>query len=164
MPLDNQAGPSVTTSSLSNCPRITCSISKQVTYRNQLRAEASEWEESVELLSLLQNVVERSHDSTVDIQEFSLFLSLPRELRLRIWALALPSYSLIRRVWNNDKFSHALQRRVPPVLQACSESRYELIGTFSALRFHQLQQREHERGYIYVNWKTDEVYIPRGCT
>src|SRR3569833_1345251 len=95
--------------------------------------------------------------------DFYLFPLLAPELRLHIWKHALPDPAVIQHTWNNNKFSYAFRRKVPHVLQVCKETRAWFIGGAGGIRYDLLRQREAGDGYIYINWMTDSVYIPRGC-
>jgi hypothetical protein len=88
------------------------------------------------------------------------------EIRCLVWELALLCPSTLIRKWNNRKFSFALRRPVPPVLQVCRETRLWFIQrsrerSKNTLQFAVVQQREGEEGYVYIDWMTDTVYIHR---
>lgn len=53
---------------------------------------------------------------------FLYFSLLPKELRLRIWFLALP-VRVIEQVWNNKKMRCEFVTEVPSILQSCHEPR-----------------------------------------
>lgn len=99
---------------------------------------------------------------------FRMFPRLVPEIRRLIWECALLFPSTIVRQWNNRKFSFALRRPVPPVLQTCRETRLWFIqGSHKRSKktpqFEQVQQRQGEEQYIYIDWKIDTVYIHREC-
>ncbi|KAB5515619.1 hypothetical protein GE09DRAFT_979545 [Coniochaeta sp. 2T2.1] len=107
-------------------------------------------------------------DSVEPQSEFHLFPLLPPELRLRIWEHALQEPATAHRTWNNDRFSYALRRRVPPVLQACRETRNWFIreprlGEVPEGRYQLVHSRENQVGGVYLDWAKDGVYICRGC-
>lgn len=100
--------------------------------------------------------------------EFHLFPLLAPELRFRLLEQALQEPATALRTWNNDRFSYALRRRLPPVLQVCKETRDWFIwepsrGDVPQGRYQLVHSREHHEGGIYLDWAKDRVYIYRGC-
>lgn len=98
---------------------------------------------------------------------FPRFQALPPEIRWIIWEAALPEPAVVPRTWNNSKFRYILQREVPAVLQACSESRRLLIPKtgrppLSVAPKYELVQARTDEG-VYMNWRSDSVWIYRGC-
>lgn len=99
---------------------------------------------------------------------FPQFQRLPRELRYLIWEAAVPEPTIIPRTWNST-CGYKLQRKVPAVLQACYESRRLLITSAESVRKaptsrYQLVQRRDQRDEgVYLNWRTDSIWIYRGC-
>jgi hypothetical protein len=56
---------------------------------------------------------------------FPSFRRLPKEIRLRIWFLALPART-IEEVWDNSNLQYefiSIPKKIPSVLQCCSEPR-----------------------------------------
>lgn len=100
---------------------------------------------------------------------FPQFQFLPPELRWMIWEAALPEPTVVPRTWSNSQFRYVLQRKVPSVLQACSEARRLLIArcqtsTLSlAPRLQLVQPRKRVDEGVYMNWRTDSLWIYRGC-
>ncbi|KAH8768381.1 hypothetical protein F5883DRAFT_395991, partial [Diaporthe sp. PMI_573] len=97
---------------------------------------------------------------------FQLFPVLAPEIRRLIWERELLCPSSPIRKWNNRKFSFALRRPVPPVLQVCRETRLWFIQrsrerSKNTLQFAVVQHREGEEGYVYIDCTTDTVYIHR---
>lgn len=106
---------------------------------------------------------------------FPQFRDLPPELRFLVWEAALPDPTVVPRTWNNAKFRYNLQRRVPPVLQACAESRELLIakpgarvgggggGDLTAAPKYQLvQTRGRDDEGVYMNFDRESIWIYRG--
>ena len=60
-------------------------------------------------------------------QTFLYFPRFPKELRLKIWALALPGPLTVEQVRNHSKMKWEFVREIPALLQACSESRTEFL-------------------------------------
>ncbi|KAH8653960.1 hypothetical protein BGZ60DRAFT_533054 [Tricladium varicosporioides] len=69
-------------------------------------------------------------NSTPTFYRFSL---LPKELRLKIWGLALPGPCTIEQVWNHSKVKWEFVRGIPAVLQASSEARTEFLRNADGL-------------------------------
>ncbi|KUI62792.1 hypothetical protein VP1G_09906 [Cytospora mali] len=99
---------------------------------------------------------------------FPQFQSLPPELRCLIWEAALPEPTVVPRTWNNGKFRYILQRTVPPVLQACAESRGLLIAqsgareASAAPKYQLVQPRGRNDEGVYMNFATESIWIYRG--
>ena len=99
---------------------------------------------------------------------FHLFPLLPPEIRRQIWEWVLLRPATVVRTWNNDKFSFGLRRAIPPVLQACTETRAWFIQrphkrSGNTPQYERLRQREEEEGYVYIDWTRDIVYLHREC-
>lgn len=111
----------------------------------------------------------RSPASLSSPSSFPQFQRLPPELRCLIWEAALPEPTVVPRTWNNAKFRYNLQRKVPPVMQACAESRGLLIAPseetwVSAVPKYQLvQTRGRNDEGVYMDFKTDAIWVYRGC-
>lgn len=108
--------------------------------------------------------------STTPSSSFPQFRFLPPELRWMIWEAALPEPTVVPRTWNNRQFRYILQRKVPSVLQACSEARGLLVAkcqttlpSTSAPRLQLVKPRGRADEGMYMNWRTDSVWIYRGC-
>jgi hypothetical protein len=88
---------------------------------------------------------------------FSYFPQLPAELRLKVWSLATPLPRIIELTWNSK--AHAICSRTAPaaILQACRESRHELIGSYGPLRFGEGST------VILVNFQHDIIFFGPGC-
>lgn len=101
-------------------------------------------------------------------QTFPAFPLLPAEIRLRIYELALPAQgTTVSRIYNTEELRFGLRRRVPPVLQACRESRYSLVRVDSAtdmrrMPFELVCLPSTGKG-VYVDWEKDSLLIRRGC-
>ncbi|KAH8768394.1 hypothetical protein F5883DRAFT_418782 [Diaporthe sp. PMI_573] len=99
---------------------------------------------------------------------FHFFPLLAPELRRQVWEWALLRPSTVVRTWNNDKFSFGLRRAIPPVLQACTETRAWFIQrshkrSQNTPQYDRIRQRQEEEGYIYIDWTRDIVYLHREC-
>lgn len=99
---------------------------------------------------------------------FPQFQQLPAELRHLIWEAAVPDATVVPRTWGT--FRYSLQRKVPAVLQACSESRRHLIDQSRESRrraappkYQLVQGCGDESHGVYVDWRADSVWIYRGC-
>lgn len=98
---------------------------------------------------------------------FPQFPYLPTELRYLIWEAAAPEPTVVPRTW--ERFGYNLQRRVPPVLQACSESRRHLIDQSGRSRrsekpgYQLVQTRGRKDKGVYMDWQADSIWIYRGC-
>ncbi|ROW06965.1 hypothetical protein VMCG_04204 [Cytospora schulzeri] len=102
---------------------------------------------------------------------FPQFRNLPPELRFLIWEeAALPEPTVVvPRTWNNAKFRYNLQRKVPPVLQACAESRGLLVaqpgprgGGSAAHKYQLVQTRGRDDEGVYMNFDRESIWIYRG--
>ncbi|KAJ0125302.1 hypothetical protein J7T55_006647 [Diaporthe amygdali] len=100
---------------------------------------------------------------------FPQFQRLPVELRYLIWEAAVPEPTVVPRTWNNSKFRYNLQRNVPAVLQACTESRGLLVaqpGTAetvtAAPKYELVQTRGREDEGVYMDFEKDSIWIYRG--
>lgn len=100
---------------------------------------------------------------------FPQFQQLPMELRCLIWEAAVPEPTVVPRTWSNRKFRYNLHRKIPAVLQACSEARRLLVTQLerthpSACPKYQLTQtRGRDDEGVYMDWQADSVWIYRGC-
>lgn len=100
---------------------------------------------------------------------FPQFRFLPPELRWMVWEAALPEPTVVPRTWSNSQFRYVLQRKVPTVLQACAEARRLLVARGQtatvplAPRLQLVQPRKRVDEGVYMNWRTDSVWICRGC-
>lgn len=98
---------------------------------------------------------------------FPQFQHLPTELRYLIWEAAVPEPTVVPRTWG--KFRYNLQRKVPAVLQACSESRRHLISKSERSprsmtpKYQLVQTRGREDESVYMDWQADSIWIYRGC-
>ncbi|KAJ4422036.1 hypothetical protein N0V82_003332 [Gnomoniopsis sp. IMI 355080] len=98
---------------------------------------------------------------------FPQFSRLPIELRYLIWEAALPEPTIVPRTWNSP-FGYNLHRKVPEVLQACSESRRLLIASAETAqgaptpKYQLVQRRDRRDEGVYLNWRTDSIWIYRG--
>lgn len=105
----------------------------------------------------------------VSLSSFPQFQFLPPELRCMVWEAALPEPTIVPRTWNNKQFRYILQRKVPSVLQACSESRRLLVAKCQvspvsvAPKLQLVQPRGPGDEGVYMNWRSDSVWIYRGC-
>lgn len=105
------------------------------------------------------------HDASSFFPQFS---RLPIELRYQIWEAALPEPTIVPRTWNTP-FGYNLHRKVPEVLQACSESRRLLIAPAEtmqgapSLKYQLVRRRDRRDEGVYLNWRTDSIWIYRGC-
>lgn len=99
---------------------------------------------------------------------FPHFARLPVELRYLVWEAAVPDPAVIPRTWHSV-FGYNLQRKVPSVLQVCSEARRLLIapskGSYAASSPKYQLVRHHGRsdGGVYLNWRAESMWIYRGC-
>lgn len=99
---------------------------------------------------------------------FPQFPRLPAELRYLIWEAAMPEPTITPRTWNSI-CGYKLQRKVPAVLQACHESRRLLIASAEtmqgtpSLKYQLVQRRGRRDEGVYLNWRTDSIWIYRGC-
>jgi hypothetical protein len=111
------------------------------------------------------------------IEEFTLFPTLPPELRRKIWALAAPPPTFIRKPWRDPdtdlhKNFNAPCRRVngiPAVLHGCQESRNEFLCQDSATKTHPTYTfvqgvftTEPEYGF-YVALQHDILFVEDEC-
>lgn len=116
-----------------------------------------------------QNIVGTTSNKASSPSYFPQFQFLPPEIRWMVWEAALPEPTIVPRTWSNSHFSYILQRKVPSVLQACSEARQLLIekcqtpSIISAPRLQLVQPRSRVDEGVYMNWRTDSVWIYRGC-
>lgn len=107
--------------------------------------------------------------------QFPQFRHLPPELRCLVWEAALPEPTVVPRTWDNARFRYTLQRMVPPVLQACSESRGLLVARAGATtgrspgaapRYQLVRARGRGGGDdegVYMNFDRESIWIYRGC-
>lgn len=98
---------------------------------------------------------------------FPQFPYLPTELRYLIWEAAAPESTVVPRTW--ERFGYNLQRKVPPILQACSESRAHLIAESGRSRrsetprYQLVQTHGRKDKGVYMDWQADSIWIYRGC-
>lgn len=98
---------------------------------------------------------------------FPQFQHLPTELRYLIWEAAVPEPTVVPRTWGT--FTYNLQRKVPAVLQACSESRRHLISQpqtsrrFTTPKYQMVQTCGRGDENVYMDWQADSIWIYRGC-
>ncbi|ROW08623.1 hypothetical protein VPNG_06240 [Cytospora leucostoma] len=110
----------------------------------------------------------RGPDSLSSPSSFPQFQHLPPELRCLVWEAALPEPTVVPRTWNNGKFRYNLQRKVPPVLQACAESRGLLIApseefwVSAAPKYQLVQTRGRDDEGVYMDFKRDAIWVYRG--
>lgn len=99
---------------------------------------------------------------------FPQFPRLPLELRYLVWEAAIPEPAIVPRSWNST-FGYTLQRSVPSVLQACSESRRLLIAparsshAASSPKYQLVQRHGRNDEGVYLNWRAESMWIYRGC-
>lgn len=92
---------------------------------------------------------------------FPEFPRFPKELRLRIWALALPGPCTIEQVWNYSKVKWEFVRKIPAVLQACSESRTEFLRNENVQGVSLVYQRIMDVRPFYICYDLDTIYARR---
>lgn len=99
---------------------------------------------------------------------FPQFSRLPIELRYLIWEAALPEPTIVPRTWDST-CGYNLHRKVPEVLQVCSESRRLLIASAESIqgpqtpKYELVQRRDQRNEGVFLNWWTDSIWIYRGC-
>jgi hypothetical protein len=96
-------------------------------------------------------------------QTFSRFPQFPKELRLRIWTLALPGPCTIEQVWNCSKLTWEFIRETPAVLQACSESRAEFVRSGDGPSASPRYQCIMDTIPFYFCYAIDTIYVRRQC-
>lgn len=109
----------------------------------------------------------------VPASTFPQFPHLPAELRYLIWEAAVPEPTVVPRTWSYGDFRYTLKRKVPAVLQACSEARRLLVGSPAVApgvncrsqvpKYRLVQRRGREDEGVYVDWRVDSIWIYRGC-
>lgn len=114
----------------------------------------------------LPNICPNDNMAAVSAPMFLQFSYLPAELRRLIWQAAAPEPAVLS--WD---YSYPLRRKVPAVLQACSEARNLLLNTAASERerrseaptYRRLQPRGRDDEGVYVDWQVDSLWIYRGC-
>jgi hypothetical protein len=94
---------------------------------------------------------------------FPYFPLLPKELRLRIWALALPGPCTIEQVWNQSKAQCEFVRDIPAVLQASSEARIVFLRTSDKPVPSSSYRCIMDARPFYFCYELDTIYVPRQC-
>lgn len=122
-------------------------------------------EKDAHIRSVLSEDLLPSHNILSSFPQFS---RLPIELRYLIWEAALPEPTIIPRTWNSI-CGYNLHRKVPEVLQVCSESRRLLIASAECIqgpqtpKYELVQRRDQRNEGVFLNWWTDSIWIYRGC-
>ncbi|KAL5326876.1 hypothetical protein ACEPPN_004565 [Leptodophora sp. 'Broadleaf-Isolate-01'] len=91
------------------------------------------------------------------ISSFNHFQQLPPELRLRVWALALPPPRIIELTWTSRARSVTSKSTTPAILHACQESRYSTIGYYKEVQLGTCSQA------ILVDFERDTIFLGPGC-
>ncbi|PSR77244.1 hypothetical protein BD289DRAFT_486561 [Coniella lustricola] len=102
---------------------------------------------------------------------FPLFGKLPREVRYLIWEAAMPGSVVVPRTWD-VVLGYRLRRKVPAVLQACTESRRLLVSrseeimarraASSSPKYQRVRMSAFQDGFVCLNWRADSIWISRG--
>ena len=92
---------------------------------------------------------------------FSHFSRLPKELRLRIWYLALPVRT-IEQVWDNKKMHWEFATEVPSILQSCYEPRAAFIRSADSDANTLVYLKCIDVRPFYF-CKLDTIYVRRQC-
>ncbi|KAH8753213.1 hypothetical protein BGZ57DRAFT_1009688 [Hyaloscypha finlandica] len=97
----------------------------------------------------------------IPLQEFPSFPKLSTELRLKIWGFAAPEPQIITQLKSTKpKKTHCC--RVPAVLRACRESRYEYLADAKSpisKRDHQTYHLVYVKYPVYFSFEIDTLYI-----
>lgn len=110
--------------------------------------------------------------TTPTTTSFSLFGKLPREVRYLIWEAAMPESVVVPRTWD-AVLGYRLRRKVPAVLQVCTESRRLLVSRSEELmarraaaspKYQRVRMSAFQEGFVCLNWRADSIWISRGCT
>jgi len=94
---------------------------------------------------------------------FPHFPQLPKELRLRIWGLALPGPCIITQVWNQAKAQCEFVRNIPAVLHASSEARVEFLRTPDKPVASPAYVCIMDVKPFYFCYALDTIYVPCQC-
>jgi hypothetical protein len=94
---------------------------------------------------------------------FPYFPLLPKELRLKIWGLALPGPCTIEQVWNQSKAQCEFVRGIPAVLHASSEARKEFLRTPDEPVASSAYRCIMDVRPFCFCYELDTIYVPRQC-
>lgn len=117
---------------------------------------------------------------SMPLTEFTLFMNLPSELRLRIWDFAMPDERIIEVLWNAEigYYIDGLNR-IPTILHVCVESRLFTLEKYTAVEVENIVEniedprpqseleiqptyrKEKSLGF-YINISKDTLYLSMG--
>ncbi|KAH8660946.1 hypothetical protein BGZ60DRAFT_115252 [Tricladium varicosporioides] len=88
------------------------------------------------------------------LDSFSLFITLPSELRLKIWSLALPEPRVVPVRYNRHQKQYTSDAPPPSLLHACSESREQFLSVYEKLRLSQKYDSA-----VFVDFARDTIFF-----
>ena len=96
-------------------------------------------------------------------QTFLCFPRFPKELRLKIWALALPGPLTVEQVRNHSKMKWEFVREIPALLQACSESQTEFLRNGDGPGGSSVYRCIMDARPFYFCYELDTIYVRPQC-